>query len=206
MKGTVHIVAELSARRAELARAAFAAGYHAELYDSYDELLHAKPNSGVILAEDAPGRGGVSALLAGMSQGATWCPVVATSREVDLRRVVIAIRNGATDYLAPTIDVQQLDRALHDAREDIDAKGAGHREAIEARRQLAKLTPRELDVLDHLVRGLSNKEIALQLQLSPRTVEVHRANMMSKLGANHSVDLIRCRLAAGDLANRKAIA
>ena len=59
---------------------------------------------------------------------------------------------------------------------------------------MADLSPREREVLDWLTRGCSNKVIARELTISPRTVEIHRANMMSKLGARHSAEAIRLRL------------
>lgn len=206
-KGTVHIVADSSATRAELARAAFALGYHAEIYGDYRELVEAKPNSGTILAEDVAAQGGVVALIGDMASAGLWRPVVATASAVELRQVVDAVRSGAIDYLAPTIEAAALEAALDHARLDIETKGEVHREAIEAQSRLAKLSGRELEVLDHLVKGMSNKAIAIALQLSPRTVEIHRANMMTKLGANHSAEAIRCRLAAGEnygSSNRRA--
>ena len=62
---------------------------------------------------------------------------------------------------------------------------------------LARLSPRERQVLDGLIEGLSNKEIAFNLGISPRTVEIYRANMMSKLHARHLVDVLQLAFAAG---------
>ncbi|WP_232366704.1 response regulator transcription factor [Alteripontixanthobacter muriae] len=67
---------------------------------------------------------------------------------------------------------------------------------IEARGRLSALSGHEREVLDWLSRGSSNKNIARELDISPRTVEIHRANMMSKLGANHAADAVRLRLEA----------
>lgn len=197
-KGVIHIVADASATRAELARAAFALGYHAEIYGDYRELVEARPNQGTILAEDIGAQGGVVALIGDMASAGLWRPVVATANAVELRRVVNAVRAGAIDYLAPPIEAATLESALDHARRDIDTKSEVHKESIEARSRLEKLSGRELEVLDHLVIGMSNKAIAKALQLSPRTVEIHRANMMNKLGANHPAEAIRCRLAAGE--------
>lgn len=197
-KGTIHIVAEASTTRAELARATFALGYHAEIYGDYRELVEAKLNHGTILAEDIAPQGGVVALIEDMARAGQWRPVIATASAVELRRVVDAVRRGAVDYLAPAIEAATLEAALDQASRDIDTKGDVHKEAVEAQGRLSKLSGRELEVLDHIVKGMSNKAIAIALHLSPRTVEIHRANMMTKLGANHPAEAIRCRLAAGE--------
>ena len=195
-KGVVHVVAQSSADRAELARAVFSLGFHAEIYGDYQELLNTRPNRGVVVAEDIIAQGGIVALIDAMSDRGFWRPIIATTSSVDIRRVVDAIRIGAFDYLGPDLGPEVLQMALEGALLDADARGAARREALEAQDALSKLSPRELEVLDHVVAGSSNKDIARKMEISPRTVEIHRANMMSKLGANHSADAIRCRLAA----------
>ena len=67
---------------------------------------------------------------------------------------------------------------------------------IEARDRISKLSAREREVLDWLAEGSSNKAIARELEISPRTVEIHRANMMNKLGARHAAEAVRLRLEA----------
>jgi DNA-binding CsgD family transcriptional regulator len=67
---------------------------------------------------------------------------------------------------------------------------------IEARGRIENLSAREREVLDWLAQGSSNKAIARELQISPRTVEIHRANMMAKLGASHAADAVRLRIEA----------
>jgi FixJ family two-component response regulator len=68
---------------------------------------------------------------------------------------------------------------------------------IEARDRISTLSTREREVLEWLARGSSNKAIARELAISPRTVEIHRANMMNKLGARHAAEAVRLRLEAG---------
>jgi DNA-binding CsgD family transcriptional regulator len=70
------------------------------------------------------------------------------------------------------------------------------RKMFEARARIGMLSPREREVLDWLAEGLSNKAIARELSISPRTVEIHRANMMEKLGAGHAADAVRLRMEA----------
>lgn len=192
----VHIVALSSIERAEQARACYALGFHAEIYANYEELTAARPYRGLVLAEDLAGRGGTGALIEGMAAYGFWLPVIATAPFADPRRVVEAVRCGALDYLTLPLDPDRLLAALEAAISEGQAMGATQRQAVEARAKLATLTAREIEVLDLLVAGSSNKKIARELAISPRTVEIHRANMMSKLDAHHAVDAVRLRLEA----------
>ena len=194
---TVHIVALTSLVRAEQARGCFAIGYHAEIYGNYEELLAAAPRRGLVLAEDIPERGGIAQLMARMARCGFWLPVVAFSHVAEPRRVVEAVRAGALDYLAQPLAPGRLAETLAGARAEAETLGAAQREAFEARARLDRLTAREREVLDLLVAGASNKTIARELEISPRTVEIHRANMMGKLDARHAADAVRLRLAAG---------
>ena len=193
---TAHIVALTSVERAEQARACYALGYHAEIYGNYEELIAARPYRGVVLAEDMIERGGVGALLAGMAARGFWLPVIATAALADPHRVVEAVRAGALDYLPLPLQREPLFAALETAVAEGQAMGGAQRQAVQARARLATLTPRESEVLDLLVAGSSNKTIARELQISPRTVEIHRANMMAKLDAHHTADAVRLRLEA----------
>jgi two-component system response regulator FixJ len=78
-----------------------------------------------------------------------------------------------------------------------DNEAARHKAELDARERFADLTPRERDVLECLVRGASSKEIARQLALSPRTVETHRAHLMTKSGAKSLSTLLRLAILAG---------
>lgn len=192
----VHIVALASMERAEQARACFALGYHAEIYGNYEELIAARPYRGLVLAEDMAERGGIGALLEGMAVQGFWLPVIATAAVADPPRVVEAVRGGALDYLPLPLERDRLLAALGTAVAEGQAMGSAQRQAVQARTRLATLTARESEVLDLLVAGSSNKTIARELEISPRTVEIHRANMMAKLDAHHAADAVRLRLEA----------
>ena len=193
---TVHIVSLSSIERAEQARACYALGYHAEIYSNYDELIASHPFQGLVLAEDIAERGGVGALISGMAAHGFWLPVIATGPATDVRRVVVAVRSGALDYLDLPLEGVRLLAALEVGVAEGQAMGAAQRQAVQARARLATLTVRENEVLDLLAAGSSNKMIARELEISPRTVEIHRANMMNKLGAHHAADAVRVRLEA----------
>ena len=75
---TIHVVTASSADRAEQARACYALGYHAEIYTSVEEFLGALPEKGIVMIVDEPESGGVTTLIACMSQRGVWLPVIAT--------------------------------------------------------------------------------------------------------------------------------
>jgi len=193
----VHIVALSSAERAEQARVCYSLGNHAEIYGSYDEFVAAAPTQGVVLAEDLPDCGGVRGLLGRMADQGFWLPVVRPPHPPPPHPVCQTIQAGAPHLSGPPFDQPQLADTLARTSEEAETFARIHRQACEARVRLARLTQREREVLDRLVSGLSNKCIARDLQISPRTVEIHRAHMMSKLGAAHAADAVRLRLEAG---------
>lgn len=197
---TIHVVSTTSAARAEQARLCFALGYHAEIYGNADELLAQPPRGGIALVEDLPERGGIAAVMGAVAQRGVWLPVIATGAAPDPARVVAAIREGALDYLELPLHPARLARVLETVGREAEALGAAQSRTLEARARLAELTPREREVVELLAAGASNKTIARDLQISPRTVEIHRANMMAKLGARRAADAVRLHLEAAMVA------
>lgn len=135
--------------------------------------------SGAALLDRVAGRAGITIFVA------------ANRLSIEESRAIL--RGGAQDLLPAPLDPRlvrrAIDQALGDWRVREDAL-ARHREA-ESR--LAALTPRERDILDAIAAGLGNKAIARQLDLSPRTVEVHRANIMRRVRASSTAELLRLR-------------
>ena len=111
-------------------------------------------------------------------------------------KVVAAIKSGALDYLDLPIEPARLARSLSRVVAEAEARGMARRRLTDARRRVARLSGREREVLEWLALGSSNKVIARELGISPRTVEIHRANMMGKLGARHAAEAIRVWLQA----------
>ena len=187
----LHILGGGSRARAEQARIAFALGHHAEVYGSVEELIERPPVDGILLAADGDIPGGVPALLDRLGRAGIWMPVVMTAEDCAIDRVVDAVRGGAIDYLALPLEMgafaRRLQRILAEAGPQIERR----RRELEARRQIGELSRRERQVLESLAAGRSNKLIARDLGISPRTVEIHRANMMTKLGAGHPADAVR---------------
>lgn len=192
----VHIVSITSAGRAEQARMCYALGYHAEIYSNTDEFLAAAPIGGIAVVEDIAERGGVGEMMERMGSRGFWLPVIATAPAPDPRRVVEAVKMGVLDYVPLPLDSDRFAASLRRIGEEAAALGAQQRRAVDARGRLSRLTAREREVLDLLAAGASNKMIGRELEISPRTVEIHRANMMAKLGASRAADAVRLRLEA----------
>ena len=124
-------------------------------------------------------------------------PVIVLTGHGDISIAVRAMKNGAVDFIEKPIDKTVLLDAIGAAFERLDASSDASVKANEADVALAALSPRELEVLEGLARGLPNKTIAYDLGISARTVEVHRSNLMIKLGARTLSDTLRIAFAGG---------
>lgn len=121
-------------------------------------------------------------------------PVVVLTAHGDVQTTRLAMKSGAFDFLEKPVDHEVLLDVLHNAiREDAERNDV-HSAEDAVRSRLARLTPREREVLDFLVEGLSQREIAARLEISPRTVEVYKARMMEKLQCRSLAELIRTAL------------
>jgi len=127
----------------------------------------------------------------------TVLPVIVVTGHGDVPLAVRAMKAGATDFLEKPFDEELLLAAVQSAKAAADQARMQSQTGETAARLIGQLTPRELDVLKHLVAGRSNKVIAYELSISPRTVEIHRAHLMDKMEARSLSDLIRMALAAG---------
>lgn len=131
-----------------------------------------------------------------LERGVTM-PVIVLTGHADVSIAVRAMKAGAVDFLQKPFEKAVLIGAIEAAFDRLaKADGAAAR-AAEANVVLGVLTPREREVLDGLAQGLPNKTIAYDLRISPRTVEVHRANLMAKLEVRSLSDALRLAFAAG---------
>lgn len=193
---TLHIIDTNSVSRAKMARLAFMSGHHAEIYADCNEIIDCTPNSGVILFAVEPGEPLLNELMTKLAAQGTWLPVIGYSATPDARTVVDTIRMGAIDYIAMPLDLTQLHQSIE--RVLTESKSMRQLRTLEAEAVslLSRLSKREREVLGAMSRGKSNKEIARDLEISPRTVEIHRMKMMAKLGARHSADAVRMQFLA----------
>jgi len=124
-------------------------------------------------------------------------PVIVMTGHGDVGVAVQAMKAGAVDFIEKPFEKAVLLSALEEGFSRLEQTGRSRARAEEARVRLQALTPRERDVLEGLVRGHPNKTIAYDLDISPRTVEIHRANLMSKLGVASLSEALRIAFAAG---------
>jgi two-component system, LuxR family, response regulator FixJ len=171
-------------------------GLRTQLFSSAEDFLEAyRPEwRGCILTDlQMPRMSGLD-LQQALHERGILLPVVVLTAHGDVPTTRVAMKGGAFDFLEKPINDEVLLDVLKNAiREDI------HRHAAESaqdalRSRLARLTPREREVLDLLVEGLSHREIAARLTISPRTVEVYKARMMEKLQCRSLAELIRAAL------------
>nr|WP_298929336.1 LuxR C-terminal-related transcriptional regulator [uncultured Erythrobacter sp.] len=195
-KASLHFIDSSSRNRAELARVGFSLGHHSEVYGDLLELSVHPPREGIIVARDTAEEGGVSMILERLSRLGIWLPLIAVEAQPRPGRIVDAIKSGALDYLSLPLDPDRFARCLQRIEKEAEVYGAARRRMIEARDRIANLSNREREVLEWLSEGSSNKVIARELDISPRTVEIHRANMMNKLGARHAAEAVRLKIEA----------
>ncbi|MEO1321393.1 MAG: response regulator [Pseudomonadota bacterium] len=124
-------------------------------------------------------------------------PVIILTGHGDVPVAVEAMKGGALEFLEKPYEKQALVSAIENAFSLLDNQLANDRRSQEAKARLSGLTPRERQVLEHLVEGLTNKGVAQALDISPRTVEIHRAHMMEKLQADSLSSALRLAFLAG---------
>jgi len=196
---TIHIVDDDDAVRDSLQALLEAKGYAAKSYPSAEAFLAGyRPGQTDCALVDVrmPGMGGL-ALLNRVKTLGLALPIVVVTGHGDIPLAVQAMKAGAVDFVEKPYSNQAI---LDVVRRAIETAKHGDTATVvpaEISGRIAALTPRERDVLEQLVIGNSNKIIAFELKISPRTVEIHRANLMKKMQADNLSHLIRMALAAG---------
>jgi two-component system response regulator FixJ len=194
MSGQVHIVDDDEPVRESLAYLCVTSGLHAVTYDSPVALLEkaAALHEGCIVTDvRMPEMDGLS-LIAKLHERGVNLPIIVITGHGDVAMAVAAMKAGAVDFLEKPFDDEIFLATVRDAlarSERGSVPRAAVAEGLEGK--LALLSERERQVLDRLVEGEANKVIALNLGISPRTVEIYRAKVMTKMEAASFADLIR---------------
>jgi two-component system response regulator FixJ len=197
----VHVIDDDEALRDSLAFLLRTADLEVMSHASAAAFLDALPLTGltcIITDVRMPGLSGID-LLRRLRELGIEVPVIVITGHGDVPLAVEAMRCGAVDFLEKPFDDEVLLQSVRAAlrQQAGAAKRQSERAGIENR--LAALSPRERDVLGGLVAGRANKQIAFELGISPRTVEIYRANLMDKMQAGSLSDLVRMALIVGIL-------
>ncbi|HLT02725.1 MAG TPA: response regulator FixJ [Geminicoccaceae bacterium] len=193
---TVVVVDDDDAVRDSLEAMLGAEGFAVATFASAAEFLEsyrATPNSCLLIDVRMPGMDGIE-LLTRLATQINAPPVIIITGHGDVPMAVEAMKLGAIDFIEKPFAADTIVRSI---REALAACRPASTATIEIERRLARLTQREREVLEQLVVGRSNKAIALELGISPRTVEIHRARVMEKMQADSLSHLVRMALAAG---------
>ena len=198
---TVHVIDDDEAARDSLAFLLGTAKIDVKTYESASAFLTvaATVTSGCVITDvRMPDISGID-LLRRMRELRVGVPVIVITGHADVQLAVEAMKIGAADFLEKPFDEDVLLATVRSALNRQDTEGKRQAERVSIENRLATLSNRERDVLEGLVAGLANKQIAFDLKISPRTIEIYRANLMTKMQAASLSDLVRMALIAGIL-------
>jgi len=195
----VHVIGDDEGVRQSLVFLLGTAGLEVRTYDSATAFLDALPNvvAGCVITDvRMPVVSGIE-LLRRLRKLKLAVPVIVITGHGDVPLAVEAMKMGAADFLEKPFDDEALLASVRSALNalDRDRKREAERSEIESR--LSGLSSREREVLEGLVAGQANKQIAHALGISPRTIEIYRANLMTKMQAASLSDLVRMAMIAG---------
>jgi two-component system response regulator FixJ len=201
----VHVIDDDEAVRQSLEFLLRAAGVTARTYESAAAFLNVLPaiETGCVITDvRMPDISGIE-LLRRLSEMQVKLPVIVITGHADVPLAVEAMKNGAVDFLEKPYEDELLLGSVRSALDRSQQNAAREAKRAEVEARLATLTNREREVLEGLVAGKPNKIIAFDLAISPRTVEIYRANVMTKMAAASLSELVRMALVSGVM-NRQA--
>ncbi len=196
--GMVHVIDDDDAARESLAFLLRTARIEVQTYPSAAAFLGALPTteSGCVVTDvRMPGMSGID-LLRQLKELNITVPVIVITGHGDIPLAVEAMKAGAADFLEKPFDGETMLASVRSALKQQHGEKKRRSERVEIDNRLAALSSRERDVLDGLVTGQANKQIAFELGISPRTVEVYRANLMTKMQASSLSELVRMAITA----------
>jgi two-component system response regulator FixJ len=192
----IHIVDDEAPVRTSLAFLLMSAGFAVRAHDSGPAFLEAITDPATVcLVTDLrmPDMNGVE-LIEALAQRHLKIPAIVITGHGDVPMAVAAMKAGATDFIEKPFADEVIIDAIRRACAEAAVRG-GTGDTAETHQRLGQLTAREREILTGLVAGLPNKTIAYDLEISPRTVEVHRASIMNKMQAKSLPELVRMTMA-----------
>jgi len=192
-KATVFLVDNDASVRKALARAIQAADLNAKTFASAQEFLDQGPPESpgcLVLDVRMPGLSGLD-LQAELNSRNIRIPIIFITGHKDIPASVKAMKGGAVDFLTKPLKVSNLLGAIQEALRKDERLQASRAKLAEVQRRIQTLTPREREVLDLVVKGVLNKQIAVELGAAERTVKVHRSRVMHKMQVQSLADLVR---------------
>ena len=200
MAAVVYVVDDDPVAVAFASGAAAAAGLSVRAFDSGEAFLAGVTDADrgcVVLDLFMDGMSGLQ-LQGELARRGVRLPVIVVTGHADVPSAVTAMKQHAFDYFEKPVDIAKLVDSIRRAV-DTDARRAGGRaEGDAARRRYDTLTPRERQVMNAVVTGMANKQIAAKYELSEKTIEVHRGNVMRKMGVDSIAALVRASIACGE--------
>jgi two-component system response regulator FixJ len=201
--GKVYVIDDDAAMRDSLDFLLGSAGFNVRLFDSAPVFLSELRDLAfgcVVTDIRMPGIDGMELLRRlNSGSGARKLPVIVMTGHGDVPLAVEAMKLGALDFLEKPFEDERLIGMIESAFSQNESDVKGEAVAVDALARVASLTPRERQVMQGLVTGQSNKVIAREYDISPRTVEVYRANVMTKMQAGSLSELVRFAIRAGIL-------
>lgn len=196
----VHLVDDDAAVRRSVGFMLKTLGFQVQTYETGDAFLKSSRDAEkgcVLLDIRMPGMDGLE-LQQSLQHNGVGLPVVIMTGHGDIALAVEAMKAGAIDFIEKPVEKGALVRSLEEGFNRLHRKACTSDRKRDAVIRLQALTLRERDVLNGLLRGLPNKTIAGELGISPRTVEIHRANVMTKLEVRSLSEALRIAIAAGE--------
>jgi two-component system response regulator FixJ len=198
-KGKVYVIDDDEAMRDSLNFLLDSANFSVTLFESALSFLDVLPklDFGCVLSDvRMPGLDGIE-LLKRMKAGNSTFPILIMTGHGDVPLAVEAMKLGAVDFLEKPFEDDRLIGMVEAAIRQAEPTAKSEAVAQDIAARVASLSPRERQVMDGLIAGLSNKLIARDYDISPRTIEVYRANVMTKMQANSLSELVRLAMRAG---------
>src|SRR6266576_4315016 len=199
--GKVYVIDDDEAMRDSLNFLLDSADFKVKLFETALSFLDALPglDFGCVVSDvRMPGLDGIE-LLKRMNAARSTFPIVIMTGHGDVPLAVEARKLGAVDFLEKPFDDDRLIGMIDAAIRQAEPAAKSEAVTLDIASRIATLSPRERQVMDGLIAGLSNKLIARDYDISPRTIEVYRANVMTKMQANSLSELVRLAMRAGIL-------